>query len=204
MPRLVIVAGPNGSGKTTLVQSGVLSRVLEVPSLSINPDDVARDLAGGGQPNNHQSLLAAQICDARLDAEIASGKSVMVETVLSSDKFKTRVQAARNGGFDVVFIYVTVRSAGLNVARVLLRTGLGGHDVPRDRIIDRRGRSHAMFAWFAEAADTVFVFDNSGTVPVVTAFKHHGKWTLAAPDRLPSDLALTVRRLARARKKAPD
>lgn len=202
MPRLVIVAGPNGSGKTTLVQSGVLSRVLDVPLNSINPDDVARELADGGQPNSAQSLRAAQLCDARLDAEIAAGHAVMVETVLSSDKFKSRVDAARDGGFDIVFVYVTVRYADLNVARVRLRTDLGGHDVPEDRIIGRRERSHAMFAWFAGAADTVFVFDNSSSVPVVTACKHLGKWTIAAPGRLPADLALTIRRLARTRRKA--
>jgi predicted ABC-type ATPase len=204
MPRLVIVAGPNGSGKTTLVQSGVLSRVLDIPLASINPDDVARELADGGQPTPEQSLCAAQLCDARLDAEIAGGRSVIVESVLSSDKFKSRVAAALAGGYEIVFIYVTVRSAALNVARVLLRTELGGHAVPEDRIIARRDRSHGMFAWFAERADRVFVFDNSETVPVITACKHLGTWSLLHIDRLPGDLALTVRRLARARKPSRD
>jgi hypothetical protein len=50
-----------------------------------------------------------------------------------------------------------------------------------------------MFPWFAEPADAVFVLDNSGPVPVITANKHHGKWNRAAPGRLPSHFATTVR-----------
>ena len=98
MPRLLIVAGPNGSGKTTLVRHGVLSAYLDVPSASINPDEVARELTGGGRLTPEISLQAAQTCDARLDAEIAAGRSVTVETVLSSDKLKRRVEAARAAG----------------------------------------------------------------------------------------------------------
>ena len=93
MPAFVIVAGPNGSGKTTLVRSGVLASVLGVPDVSLNADDVARELAGGGQPTEQQSLRAARITDNRLDVEIAAGRSVIVETVLSSDKYQDRVGA---------------------------------------------------------------------------------------------------------------
>src|SRR6476469_9669712 len=75
-PLLLIVAGPNGSGKTTLVRQGVLAAHLDVPLGSINPDDVARDLAGGGAPTADISLRAAQICDGRRDDEIEAGRSV--------------------------------------------------------------------------------------------------------------------------------
>ena len=111
MPAFVIVAGPNGSGKTTLVRSGVLASVLGVPDVSLNADDVARELAGGGQPTEQQSLRAARITDNRLDVEIAAGRSVIVETVLSSDKYQDRVGAARAMGYRIDLIYVTVREA---------------------------------------------------------------------------------------------
>ncbi len=87
MPTLVIVAGPNGSGKTTLVRSGALARVLSVPTASINADDIAMALAGDGTPSDQQSLQAAQIADALVDDLIAAGRSFVVETVLSSDKY---------------------------------------------------------------------------------------------------------------------
>jgi predicted ABC-type ATPase len=196
MPTLVIVAGPNGSGKTTLVRTGVLASLLKVPALSINADDLARNMASGGQPSDEQALLAAQISDARLDAEIAARRSVVVETVLSSDKFKGRVAAARAAGFDIVLVYVSVKLPELNIARVANRLLQGGHAVPLDRILARRARSHAMFAWFAREADQVFVFDNSTTVPAIAAFKGRGAWTLCSLDLLPPELADILREIA--------
>lgn len=196
MPHLLIVAGPNGSGKTTLVQQGVLATYLHVPRNSINPDDVARELAGGGAVSPEQSLHAAQLCDERLDAEIAAGRSVAVETVLSSDKLKHRVEAAKAACFFVVLVYVTVRDGALNVARVGQRHAQGGHDVPPDRVLSRRVRSHALFEWFAQQAHMVLVFDNTST-PVYAAGKADGAWDLADVDRLPNDLAATIRGLAR-------
>lgn len=196
MPNLVIVAGPNGSGKTTLVRSGVLAHVLDVPDLSINADDFARELAAGGQPTDEQSLQAARMSDARLDAEIAAGRSVLVETVLSSDKFKHRVAAARQAGFRIVLIYVSLRLPELNIGRVANRRRMGGHGVPSDRVLARRTRSHRMFEWFAKEADQVFVFDNSTVSPTAVAFKDRGIWTIRDLDLLPNDLAASIRVLA--------
>ena len=215
MPLLVVVAGPNGSGKATLVRQGVLEQVLRPPwfgqdgndggpggsappapyptqpMLEINPDDVAKALAGGGQPTPEQSLRAARACDDLLDAAIAAGRSVLVETVLSSDKLQRRVLAAEAAGYAVALVYVTLRHEALNVARVALRQAQGGHDVPRDRVLDRRTRSHARFAWFAERADFVAVFENSAE-PVCAAMKRGRRWRLWRPDLLPPDLAAAV------------
>ena len=196
MPTLVIVAGPNGSGKTTLVRSGVLADVMNIPAVSINADDVASEIAAGGQPSPEQSLQAARISDARLDEEIAAGRSVVVETVLSSDKYKRRLLMAHAAGFRVVLVYVTVRIAELNVARVATRLRMGGHDVPLERIIARRTRSHQMFTWFAHEADLVFVFDNSTTAPTIVAFKERNEWTLRDLDMLAPDLADALRSIA--------
>lgn len=196
MSGFVIVAGPNGSGKTTLVRSGVFASVLGVPDVSLNADDVARDVAGGSQPTEEQSLLAARITDARLDAEIAAGRSVMVETVLSSDKYQPRVGVARAAGYRIDLVYVTVREAALNVARVDQRVAAGGHAVPLDRIRDRRARSHTLFRWFAEAADRVFVFDNSLSQPRLAAVKGPEGWALLDLGALPADLGRTLSELA--------
>ena len=215
MPLLVVVAGPNGSGKTTLVRRGVLEQALRPPWIErsesegfrddapppdptlvppmtrINPDDLAKALAGGGQPTPEHSLRAAQASDALLDTEIAAGRPVLVETVLSSDKLQSRVLAAKAAGYTVALVYVTLRHEALNVARVVLRHARGGHGVPRDRILDRRARSHARFAWFAERADFVAVFENSAE-PVCAAMKRGGRWWLWRLDLLPPDLAATV------------
>ena len=196
MPTLVIVAGPNGSGKSTLVRTGALSHLFDVPAISINADDIARMFAAGGQPSGEQSLYAAQVSDALLDDQIEAGRPVIIETVLSSDKYKNRVLTARAAGFKVVLVYVSVRLPEINVARVANRLILGGHDVPSDRILARRSRSHERFAWFANEADQVFVFDNSTASPTIAAFKDGSGWTMLGLAALADDLSATITRLA--------
>jgi len=169
--------------------------VLKLPKTSINADDLAREMAGGQLPTPAQSLHAAQLCDDRLDAEIAAGRSVMVETVLSSDKLIRRVEAAQSAGYRFSLVYVSLHDGALNVARVAQRHAGGGHDVSAERVLDRRIRSHAHFAWFAQRADLVLVFDNT-SVPVYAAGKADGAWDIAEVHRLPPDLVGTIRRLA--------
>jgi len=67
--------------------------------------------------------------------------------------------------------------------------------VPPQRLLDRRTRSHAHFAWFAQRADLVLVYDNTN-VPVHAAAKADGTWDIAEVHRLPPDLASTIPRLA--------
>ena len=121
MPLLVLVAGPNGSGKTTLVRSGILSELLQPDMTMINADDIARGLAAGAEPSPAQSLQAAQMGDEALDACIAAGRSVLMETVLLSDKLQRRVQAARANGYTVALVYVTLHDGAQNVARANLQ-----------------------------------------------------------------------------------
>ena len=89
----------------------------------------------------------------------------------------------------------SVSYPALNVARVQQRHAQGRHDVPSDRVLSRRERSHALFEWFAREADIVLVFDNTAA-PVYAAGKAGGMWDLADLDRLPDDVAATIRRLA--------
>ncbi len=120
-----------------------------------------------------------------------------------------------------MLVYVTVRSAALNVARVRTRFAQGGHAVPNERIRARRERSHRMFAWFARHASMAVVFDNSRPSPVVAAVKgpagwlerrfggmatapaDQPEWMLLQLDLLAPGLAAMIRSLA-ARQTTPD
>ncbi len=162
-----------------------------LPVNAINADDVARDMAGGSSPTDAQSLLAAKLCDGMLDRNIARGVSTVIETVLSSGKLRPRVIAAREGGFQISLIFVTLRTAELNVRRVAQRVQLGGHPVPQDRIIDRRRNAHANFAWFAAHADLVLVFDNTNE-PTLAAAKIEGAWLVPKLFLLPRELQTAI------------
>jgi predicted ABC-type ATPase len=59
----------------------------------------------------------------------------------------------------------------LNVQRVKQRSGLGGHDVPSEKILDRYMRSLKLVPAAIESAVRAFVFDNTGEAPVWLAEK---------------------------------
>ena len=113
--------------------------------------------------------------------------------MLSSDKFRPRVTVALAEGFRFGLVFVTLRAAALHVARVADRVVEGGHDVPTDRVLARRIRSHAAFGWFAARAHRGLLIDNTGGPdlaidgPVLVAEKPDGqaRWQVHRPDLHP-------------------
>lgn len=136
---------------------------------------------------------AQALSDSRVDAAIAQRRSLLVETVLSSDKFRSRVTEALANRFQFGLVFVTVRAAALNVARVADRVAEGGHDVPTDRVLARRIRSHAAFPWFAARAHRGLLIDNTGGVgaaahgPILIAEKAESqeRWQVLRADQYP-------------------
>lgn len=164
-PRLWIVAGPNGSGKSTLYSETDIEGFGRSVWI-INPDLLAAriseiedcDLADA----NMQAL--DRIRDW-LDASIRAHQTVGVETVLSTDKYRSLVDAAKALGFEIRLIYVLLDNVERNIERVRLRVLKGGHAVPEDRIRARQARSLAQLPWFLDRADWAVIFDNSRTKP---------------------------------------
>ncbi len=165
-PAWIIVAGPNGAGKTTVAHTGpggILSTFLQNQApYRLNADERARTLEAAGAPHSPAtSLLAAQQIDEELETALRTGRSVVVETVLSSNKYRRLIRLSRARGFSVLLVYVCLRSPGLSRRRVALRVKAGGHDVPADRLAPRWLASLDNLAWFGARADAVYVFDNS-------------------------------------------
>jgi predicted ABC-type ATPase len=167
-PRLWLLAGPNGSGKSTLVSTGVFSALTNTPEdpdalLRINPDQAALELRVS-RPElapDALALEAAQRSDARIDQAIEQRQSVLVETVLSSDKFIERVDRAAMAGYWIGLVFILVQSPDINVTRVAARVAQGGHDVPESRIRARWVRSLERLPVFARRASGFWVLDNS-------------------------------------------
>lgn len=164
-PVFLIVAGPNGSGKsssyrdTEIEQSG---RTIWI----VNPDVLTlriRDVEGLALLDSNRA--AVERIEAWLDASMSVHKSVGVETVLSTDKYRRLVAKAKALGFAVWLIYVVLDSPERNIERVRLRVRKGGHDVAEDKIRSRYARSLAQFPWFLDQADEAWIYDNSGAQP---------------------------------------
>jgi len=178
------------------VRSGALHPLTgKLPELSLNPDDIARPLRALMPTASELEIVrhAQAESDGRVDQAILARRPFLVETVLSSDKFRTRVTEAQAGGFRFGLVFITLRTAALHVARIADRVIEGGHDVPTDRVLARRTRSHAAFGWFAARAHRGLLIDNTGGPalatdgPVLVAEKTEDQagWHVHRPDLYP-------------------
>jgi predicted ABC-type ATPase len=177
-PRLWIVAGPNGSGKTSTYDNADIEDFGRSVWI-INPDALAkriRDIEGLDLvPAN---VEAVQRIERWLYSSIDAHQTVGVETVLSTPKYRALVSAAKKRKFAIRLIYVLLNSAQLNIERVRLRVAKGGHDVPTDKIVQRRARSLEQLPWFLRESDDAWLFDNSGASPKLIGSKTKGKISL--------------------------
>lgn len=174
-PKFWIVAGPNGSGKSSLYAS------TEIEDFGgsvwiINPDLLTvriRRVEGLGLAK--ANLAAVKRIYAWLDASIKAHQTVGVETVLSTEKYRALVLAAKERDFEIRLIYVLLDSVERNIARVKMRVAKGGHHVPRNKIIERHHRSLDQLPWFLNEADRAWIFDNSGAKPKKIGEKERGE-----------------------------
>lgn len=189
-PVLWIVAGPNGSGKSTFYDRTDIEG-WGGSIWIINPDLLTQTVVEReGLPLAEANLASVQRIEQWLDASINTYQTIGVETVLSSPKYRRLVARAQERGFLVKMIYVTLASAELQLRRIAVRVAHGGHDVPEDKVRDRRRRSFQELAWFAQHVDQCAIFENSIGEPELVASLSHGQ--LMQYGDLPVDLATTL------------
>jgi predicted ABC-type ATPase len=161
LPWFWIVAGPNGAGKTTLVEKGIIQAIVGHDLVTLNADVRTRELLAADPLMPDANLRAAIEIDGRVAACIEQRVDVLVETVLSSDKYLDDIERARTLGYQVGMIYVGLASSRDSVRRVALQQARGGHDVPPDKVVSRWSRSIAMPGRMVDKLDRLFVFDNT-------------------------------------------
>jgi predicted ABC-type ATPase len=177
----------------------------------LNADDRTAELrkARPDAPIRALNLQAANEIDAAVDALIAADKSFVVETVLSSPKYRERVERAKARGFKVGLLYVSLWPPELSPQRVKDRVAKGGHDVETARAIARHERSHQQLTWYAVRVDRLLVFDNSQPAPqpatlVVSKSEENAKLRIHARGINPAvEKALNIRPLRRVKRNEP-
>jgi predicted ABC-type ATPase len=152
-PQLVMLAGPNGAGKSTFYDA----HLADSPLRYLNADLVA---ARAGI----DSVEAARLLDAWRSELVEAREGFITETVFS-DPVGAKLDLLRRAvaaDFEVTLIYIGLepRLAGLRIDQ---RVASGGHDVPRDRLGPRFGRSLKNLVAALDLVPTVLVYDNSST-----------------------------------------
>ena len=138
------------------------------PFWIINPDLLATRIRSTERlAQDLANVEAVKRIENWLEASINAHQSVGVETVLSTDKYRRLVRAAKKKGYEVYLVYVILRTPELNVERVRLRVRKGGHGVPIKKIKERWTRSLKQLPWFLREADWALIFDNSDQLRVI-------------------------------------
>jgi predicted ABC-type ATPase len=176
VPELWIVAGPNGAGKTTLASREPIASLIRTIRV-LNPDDRCLSILQQGGLSGFSAaspellkttfLKAADEVLAELHSAVAADEAILVETVLSTTKYRAIVEEARLRRGFIGLIYVALQSPELALDRVRFRARLGGHDVPGDRIAARWQRSLDQLPWFAARSHLLLVYDNSNSDPAI-------------------------------------
>jgi len=171
-PWFVLFAGINGAGKSTFAQNRDTLRVLldaRGPEIEvINPDLITREILRSAPelPTSDANVRAAEECERRVKNIIKGGqRSFVIETVLSTEKYKPIVRTALKRGFQVLFVYVVLSSVDEAIERVAARVHRGGHNVPVDKIRARWPRSLANLPWFWQHSTRALVYFNGSSEP---------------------------------------
>jgi predicted ABC-type ATPase len=106
---------------------------------------------------------------------VAARKSFAFETVMSHTAKIDLLKRAKAQGFRTYLYYVATEDPEINIARVRTRVNEGGHDVPREKIIERYYRSLEYLIDAIRASDRAYIFDNSATDSIAVAEITGGK-----------------------------
>ncbi len=135
-PTVCLLGGCNGAGKTTLARE-LLPRLGLMRFLNV--DEIARGLSP--LDPGLAAFRAGRILLEEARALIASRSSFAIESTLSGKTLLVLIREARARGYRFLLHYIVIDSADQAVARVALRTQMGGHDVPEADVRRRFARS---------------------------------------------------------------
>jgi predicted ABC-type ATPase len=102
-------------------------------------------------------MIAQFLCEQL----ISEKRKFSFETVFSHGSKLEMMRAASAAGFKVYLYFIATNDPLINVERVAIRVGEGGHDVPKEKILKRYDLSLAQLPEALHLAYHAFLFDNS-------------------------------------------
>ncbi|MBM3888626.1 MAG: hypothetical protein FJ388_05815 [Verrucomicrobia bacterium] len=162
-PTCYVIAGPNGAGKTTFALE-FLPRHVGCFEF-VNPDLIAQGLS----PLNPRTVAfrAGRLVLERIEELGRRRMDFGFETTLSGLAHLRLLRGLRTAGYRLCLFFIWIRSPELAGCRVANRVRMGGHDVPAADRLRRFPRTLRNLGRYGELAEEMFIFDNSGEMPVL-------------------------------------
>jgi len=162
-PAFWLIAGPNGVGKTTFAFKRL--KAVSGSIRFVNLDEIARGLS----PLEPRAAErdAARLALLRARQSIAARETFSMETTLSGAAHLMLAREAKSAGMAVNLMYFSVRDPAICLERIARRVAEGGHDVPRELVIRRFGRSLDRLAAMIPLSDLWRIYEASGPQPAL-------------------------------------
>jgi len=151
---VIIIAGPNGSGKSTLASQ------LRIEHF-ISADKCEKTLLSHIEDKEKRELQATVLVAKAINTAITEKKSFAFETVFATKAIPSFLKNAREQGYTVTLHYVATEDCDINIQRVAQRVSEGGHNVPKQKIIDRYSETLKILPELIKFVDTAILYDNS-------------------------------------------
>ena len=130
------------------------------------------------------SYFASILSDFVRRKLIKNGEALSFETVMSSTDKIEFLRYAKEKGYKTYLYFIATDDPQINIQRVDNRVVLGGHNVPKEKIISRYYKSLDNLYEAVKTANRSFVFDNSGDERIFLAEINEGNVELKV-DRVP-------------------
>ncbi|MFD1674297.1 zeta toxin family protein [Alicyclobacillus fodiniaquatilis] len=160
---MTVFAGPNGAGKSSL-RSFIKDLGIEIDADVIAKERQLTDIQAG-----RETIRMFNDC-------LEKGISFSLETTLSGNLVLEQMRRAKERGFLIRLIYISLDSPLEHQLRVEQRASRGGHVIPPDDIERRFYRSHEHLHKAISIADCADIFNNSSKYQLISHIEN-GKVT---------------------------
>jgi predicted ABC-type ATPase len=130
---------------------------LEIEAMELRFTDNKLSFHNSGV-NSYFASIAADFIRQKL---LLTGRSFSFETVMSSHDKITFLRKAQARGYRTYLYYIATEDPAINISRVQHRVRMGGHPVPKAKIISRYARSLALLDDAIRYSHRAYIFDNS-------------------------------------------
>jgi predicted ABC-type ATPase len=179
MANVYIVGGPNGAGKTTFAQQFL--PIYADCETFINADLIAADMLPLSPDT--AAFPAVRLMLEQIALRAKHHEDFGFETTLSGHGHLNLIRELKREGYKEIFFFVWLPTVEMSLSRVHDRVLRGGHNIPKDVVRRRFGRSiQNFFHDYGPLADSWTLFNNSGMAPRLMAFEQGGELRIIDGD----------------------